>query len=118
MEQGRTLVWSWDMYGVSVELKVRRLEPNRKRLIDWPTLVEWTFDPRGDGTTMVTITASGLAGTDEEQMAKALDAPGGFSYALAGCKAFLEHGIRLNLVQDHAPDAHVAADPDLRIDPR
>jgi len=34
---------------------------------------------------------------------------GGFSTLLAGLKAFLEHGIDLNLVADHSPDALVEA---------
>jgi hypothetical protein len=32
---------------------------------------------------------------------------GGFSFVLAGSKAFLEHGVSLNLVLDHSPDARV-----------
>lgn len=69
--------------------------------------MEWEFSPRGDDSTFVTITASGFTGTDEEKVAQAIDAMGGFSLVLAGCKAFLEHGIELNLVADHNPDAHV-----------
>jgi uncharacterized protein (DUF2249 family) len=40
-------------------------------------------------------------------VAQALDSTGGFSFVLAGVKAFLEHGIELNLIADHAPDALV-----------
>ena len=64
LEQGKTVLCSWHMYGVTAEVKVRWLEPNRKILLDWPTPVESTFDPRGDGTTLQTITASGFAGID------------------------------------------------------
>jgi len=35
---------------------------------------------------------------------------GRFSLVLAGLKAWLEHGIELNLVADHAPDAHRGTD--------
>ena len=34
---------------------------------------------------------------------EAIDSMQGFSLVLAGAKAFLEHGIELNLVADHAP---------------
>jgi hypothetical protein len=44
-------------------------------------------------------------GTDEEQVAQAIDMMGGFSLVLAGCKAYLEHHLQLNLVADHSPDA-------------
>ncbi|MHB8797503.1 MAG: hypothetical protein ACYDBY_03460 [Thermoanaerobaculia bacterium] len=51
------------------------------------------------------ITASGFTGTDDEKVARALDMNGGFHLVLAGCKAFLEHGIEVMLVADHDPDA-------------
>jgi hypothetical protein len=40
-------------------------------------------------------------------VASAIDNAGGFSYVLAGLKAYLEHGVQLNLIGDHHPDAHV-----------
>ena len=107
LEQGSVVTWHWDMYGVSAEVAVRSVERDRRILIEWPTPVEWVFTPRGDNTTFVRVTASGFTGTDDEKVAQALDSMGGFSQLLAGCKAFLEHGIELNLVRDHNPDAHV-----------
>jgi hypothetical protein len=38
---------------------------------------------------------------------EAIDSTGGFSFLLAGLKAFLEHGLELNLVADHNPGALV-----------
>ena len=38
----------------------------------------------------------------------ALDSMGGFSLVLAALKAWLEHGIALNLVADRNPEAHVS----------
>ena len=103
LEAGKHVTWHWDMYGVSAQVAVKAIEPNRRILIEWPTPVEWVFSPRGDNATFVTITASGFTGTDDEQVARALDFMGGFSFVLAGCKAYLEHGIALNLVADHNP---------------
>lgn len=108
LEQGAMVTWHWDMYGVSAEVAIKALEKDKRILIEWPTPVEWIFTARSDGTTFVDITASGFTGTDEEKVAAALDSMGGFSYLLAACKAYLEHGIELNLVADHSPDAHVA----------
>ncbi|HSW03931.1 SRPBCC family protein [Aquabacterium sp.] len=111
LEEGALVTWFWDMYGASAQVSVKSLEPDRRIQIEWPTPVEWTFTPRHDGsTTMVVITASGFTGSDDEQVAQAIDAMGGFSLTLAGAKAFLEHGIELNLVADHNPDAHVKPD--------
>jgi len=54
------------------------------------------------------VTNSGFTGTGDEQVAKALDSMGGFNLVLAGAKAWLEHGIELNVVLDRHPDAIVA----------
>lgn len=105
LEQGKDVTWHWDWYGVSAQVRVKAIEHERRILIEWPGPVEWTFGARNDGTTMVVITASGFAGTEDEQVAHAMDSMGGFCFVLAGCKAFLEHGIQLNLVSDHHPDA-------------
>lgn len=108
--QGGSVKWYWDMYGVTADVAVIALEENQRILIHWPTPVEWQFSPRGDNATMVTIIASGFTGTEDEQVASAIDSMGGFSFTLAGCKAWLEHSIRLNLVLDHSPDHHVKRD--------
>jgi hypothetical protein len=101
------VTWHWEKYGVAAEVAVKSLETNRRILIEWPTPVEWRFSARSSDTTFVSITASGFPGSDDEKVAQAIDSMGGFSLALAGCKAFLEHGLQLNLVDDHNPDAHV-----------
>lgn len=109
LEVGKTVTWAWEMYGVSTDVEVKALEPNRRIQIAWddpPRTVEWRFDERADGTTMVFITEEGFRGSDEEVIAQALDSKGGFTCLLAGLKAFLEYGISLNLVADQYPDAH------------
>ena len=106
LEQGTDVSWHWDMYGASAQVAVKCIERDRRILIEWPTPVEWVFTPRSGNTTFVSITASGFTGSDDEKVAQAIDSMGGFSLVLAGCKAFLEHGVALNLVADHNPDAH------------
>lgn len=106
LAEGTSVTWHWDMYGVAADLVVRALEPHRRILIEWPRPVEWVFAPKGEDATFVTVTESGFTGTDDEKVAAAIDSMGGFSLVLAGCKAFLEHGIELNLIADHNPDAH------------
>ncbi len=109
LEAGKEIRWEWEMYGVSTRLTVKALEPDRRILIEWgdpPCPVEWLFDSRPDGTTLVTISNWGFHGNDDEVVAQAIDSMGGFSLLLAGLKALLEHGVQLNLVADHHPDAH------------
>jgi uncharacterized protein YndB with AHSA1/START domain len=107
LKQGAKVTWHWDMYGASAEVEVVALEHDRWIVIHWPTPVEWTFAPRGEEATLVTITASGFTGAEDEQVAEAIDSMGGFSFVLAGCKAWLEHAVQLSLVADHKPDHHV-----------
>lgn len=107
LAEDTTTTWYWDMYGVSAEVVVKSIERNKRISIEWPTPVEWTFSPKGEHATFVSIVASGFTGTDDEKVAQAIDAMGGFSLVLAGCKAYLEHGVDLNLIADHNPDANV-----------
>ncbi len=107
LEAGRQVHWEWEMYGFAVQVKARAIEPNKRIVIEWsgyknPTTVEWTFAPRGD-TTFVTVTESGFGGSNEEVMRQVGDSAGGFSFVLAGLKAWLEHNVRLNLVPDRHP---------------
>jgi uncharacterized protein YndB with AHSA1/START domain len=113
LEAGRQVRWDWEMYGVFAVVDVKAVEENRRILIEWngpdnPSSVEWTFEPRGEDRTFVTVRNWGFHGEPDAMVAEALDSTGGFSFVLAGLKAFLEHGIELNLIADHAPDALVA----------
>jgi uncharacterized protein YndB with AHSA1/START domain len=112
LEAGKQVRWDWEMYGASAEVDVKAVEENRRILIEWdgpenPTSVEWTFEPMGDDRTFVTVQNWGFSGDADKIVAAALDSTGGFSFLLAGLKAFLEHGVELNLVVDHAPAALV-----------
>lgn len=106
LESGKNVRWDWEMYDVFAQVSVKVIEQNKRILIEWPTPVEWMFTPKSDNTTFVSITSSGFTGDDDQVVSQAVDSMGGFSLLLAGCKAFLEHGIMLNLVADHNPDAN------------
>lgn len=109
LEEGKKIQWDWEMYDVSAQVQVKAIEENKRILIEWGmygamTEVEWLFTPQKDKSTFVTITNSGFQGGGDEIVAQALDSTEGFTMLLAGLKAFLEHGIVLNLVADKAPD--------------
>ena len=112
LEAGKQVRWDWEMYGVSADVDVKAIEENQRIFIEWggpddPSLVEWTFESQGEDRTFVTVKNWGFGGDPEKAVAEAMDSTGGFSFLLAGLKAFLEHGIELNLVPDHAPTALV-----------
>ncbi|MFP7299244.1 SRPBCC family protein [Neobacillus niacini] len=109
LEEGKTIRWDWEMYGVGDELIVKEIQQNKKISIEWTdgTQVEWIFTPRGDNQTFVSITNSGFSGSGDEMVSHAIDSMGGYTMVLAGLKAYLEFNIQLNLVSDKAPDAIV-----------
>lgn len=108
---GEEVRWDWEMYGASTSVLAKTIEHNKRIVIEWDgysgsTTVEWTFFPRADATTYVVITESGWTGDGDELVSYVAESTQGFTWTLAGLKAFLEHGIRLNLVADKNPDAH------------
>jgi uncharacterized protein YndB with AHSA1/START domain len=108
LEAGKQVRWDWEMYDVSADVSVKAIDPDRRIVFEWPgpggpTTVEWTFDAR-DGTTFVRVSESGFSGTGDQLVKSVADSTQGFTLTLAGLKAFLEHGIRLNLVADRYPD--------------
>jgi len=112
LEAGKRVRWDWEMYGVSAEVDVQAVEADKRILIEWngpdnPSSVEWTFEPRGEDQTFVTVKNWGFRGDAESLVAEAMDSTGGFTFLLAGLKVFLEHGVEPNFVADHAPDALV-----------
>ncbi len=119
LEPGKQVRWDWEMYGVSTLVEVNSIEPARHISIVWglgenPTIVEWSFSPRPTDATFVTITNSGFSGDGDRVVEQAMDSAAGFSLVLAGLKAYLEHGIELNLGTDRYPDkliAHPGSNP-------
>jgi uncharacterized protein YndB with AHSA1/START domain len=106
---GKKVRWEWEMYGFSVDVEVKAFEENRRILVEWsalgpPTTIEWVFTARPDDTTFVSITNAGFSGDGDEVVQQAIQSTEGFTFVLAGLKALLEHGIRLNLVPDRFPD--------------
>lgn len=112
LETGKRIRWDWEMYGVHTEVDVKAIETDKRILIEWngpesPSMVEWTFEDKGNDTTFVVVKNFGFKGTDETVVAEALDSTEGFTFLLAALKVFLEHAIEPNFVLDHAPDALV-----------
>jgi uncharacterized protein YndB with AHSA1/START domain len=108
IESGKSVVWYWEMYNFSVQVNVREVEINKRILIDWgnydsATTVEWIFTPWGNGATYVSITNFGFKGDGDKLISDVLDSKGGFTWVLAGAKAWLEHNINLNLIADAFP---------------
>ena len=107
LELGKKVRWDWEMFGVGDDLTVKEFEENKRILVEWdndPTVVQWSFESREDGATLVKISNWGFPVNCDEALPLAVDAKGGYTMVLAGLKAWLEHGIELNLVRDQFPD--------------
>jgi uncharacterized protein YndB with AHSA1/START domain len=105
---GAHVKWEWEIHGVSTDVSVKEFEQNRRLVFDWgpedaTTTVEVRFIPWHEQTTYVHVTESGLRGTGDEVVAKALDSTGGFTMVLCALKALLEHDVVLSVVADKAP---------------
>ena len=109
LQAGQQVQWDWEMYGISIAISVKTIEPQRRIVIEWPgeggtTTVEWLFTARPDGTTFVGISNRGFHGDGDAVVKQAIDSTEGFTLVLAGAKALLEHGISLGLVADRFPN--------------
>ncbi len=108
LETGKQVQWDWEMYGISIPVTAKVIEPNKRIVIEWPgysglTTVEWIFESQEDGTTFVRISETGFSGDGDELVKQVTDSTQGFSLVLAGLKALLEHNVKLNLVADRFP---------------
>lgn len=104
--EGQNVTWEWEMYNISVPVLVRQIVPGEKIIIEWQTpttTVEFNFKTLSNGDTYVTIRHFGFDKTGDELTATLKDSVGGFTTVLDGLKAYLEHGINLNLIADKYP---------------
>lgn len=103
------VTWKWDMYEVTSYVDVKAFVPNEKITIEWGaagqkrSFAEWRFEPLSSDTTFVTIEMWGFTGDTESICKQVSDSVGGFSWVLAGLKAYLEHALELNLIADRFP---------------
>ncbi|WP_312991937.1 SRPBCC family protein [Chryseobacterium flavum] len=105
LEEGKIVTWEWEMYGVKSEVKVHQVIPNQLIKTEWgesSVHVDYEFKEMENGT-LVVIKSFGFSQSGEELLKVINDNTGGFTTVLDGCKAYLEHGIKLNLIGDKFP---------------
>lgn len=105
LEEGKVILWEWEMYGAKSEVKVHQIIPNELIKTTWELFsnnVDYEFKQMEKGT-LVIIKSYGYSQTGDELLAIINDNTGGFTTVLDGCKAYLEHGINLRLIEDKFP---------------
>ena len=91
----------------SFEIRVKELKRPSKIVIEWEnggeyTQVAWSIEGTGEGDTLLTIEESGFTGSRQSIIERVLDSTAGFNQVIVAAKALVEHGVKLNLVADHA----------------
>ena len=91
LEPCRQVEWHWDMYGFSVPVTVKAMEPNQRILVEWPgdggpITIEWTFTARPDGTTFVSIANRGFHGDADAMVGQAIELDGGLHVRAGGAE--------------------------------
>ena len=106
LEKGKKVLWEWEMYQVATQVEVLDIIPDRLISTRWnepPTQVDYGFTPLGPESTYVVIKNFGFSQKGDALIREIVDNTGGFTTVLDGLKAYLEHGIQLNLVGDKFP---------------
>lgn len=106
LDTNETVTWEWEMYNVSTAVFPKQIILNKKIAYEWgtpPTKVEINFKELESGSTYVTVTECGFSKTGDDLLKAIKDSTGGFTTVLDGLKAYLEHGINLNLIGDKFP---------------
>jgi uncharacterized protein YndB with AHSA1/START domain len=104
--EGATVVWEWEMYNVRDEVRVDKLVRDQVIKITWgdpKSKVDFDFQKAGPDKTFVKITCYDFTQTDGELIDIIKDYTGGFTVVLDGLKAYLEHDVILNLIEDKFP---------------
>lgn len=108
LEEGKEVSWYVVSQGEEYEITVHVKAAEKPRFlhIEWGaagqfTDVEWRFEAQGDKATILRIKESGFSGDQSDIMRAALNSTGGFNQVITAMKALLEHGVRINVVEDH-----------------
>ena len=112
LEQGKTVEWTWEMYGFTTSVDVKKIIENELISVVWgdpKENIDFIFKPSTDrSSTYVVVKNYGFQQTGDELISKIMDTTGGFTTVLDGMKAWLEHGLELNLVRDKFPAEFIA----------
>ena len=108
LEEGAMVEWHWEMYGISVPVIVKTILRNSMILVEWGTgshtsTIEWIFNPLTEDKTYLSIKNYGFNSAGDDLINEIRDSTEGFSLVIAACKAYLEHGVQLNLAADKNP---------------
>jgi len=110
LREGESVTWflGSDADAFSFDILVKKIREPGCIEIEWTgpdgnaTTVVWSIRGSDNSDTILAIEESGFVGSSEAIVARVLDSTGGFNQVVVAAKAFIEHGIGLNVVASHA----------------
>jgi uncharacterized protein YndB with AHSA1/START domain len=101
METGKTLVWRWDDFDASHEVRVKGVEKDKLVSFTWADsgvecLVVITLEQKDENRTLVKITESDWP-ADFEGATQCMGQVEGWTHFLCCLKAYLEYGVNLRV---------------------
>ena len=110
LKEGETSRWALGAAedAFAFDIVVKELREPEKIVIEWEAadgkrhLVTWSFEETAQGDTILAIEETGFSGSDDAAVEQVLDSTGGFNQVIIALKAFVEHGVAVNVVADHA----------------
>ena len=103
VEQGAELDWKWTKYNVTAKINVLNMIKNELIQMTWDegrSKVDFIFEKISNDTTYLKIRNYDIQLQDQALIEYIIDATGGFTTVIDAAKAWLEHQIKLNLVDD------------------
>jgi uncharacterized protein YndB with AHSA1/START domain len=99
IEEGKTIIWEFKDYNVSIEVKVLKVIPQKHISFEWSAsgnaaLVTIDLVKESESKTSIEIIEKQLSPTEDE-VAKALGQTGGWTDFICSLKAYLYTGINL-----------------------
>ena len=103
IEEDASIEWTWTIFDMTIPVKVMSYKENESIIMSLgsgndQSILEWSFTKRSEQTTYVSLINRDFQGNIDEKIATALDSTGGFNLVIAAAKAYLENGIKLNIV--------------------
>lgn len=104
--ENRTVDWYWEKYEVTTSVYIEQLINNELIQIIWgepKSTVDFIFEKITEQETYLRIRNCDISLDGSALVAFAIEQTAGFTTVLDGCKAYLEYGAQLNLVNDKFP---------------
>jgi len=110
LETGKTVTWEWEMHDSATLVKAEEIIENESIKIEWGhpiPKVEIDFKVYGDHATLVVVKNYSEKLIVGDIINEIIKSTSDFTSVLDGLKAYMEHNIKLNAIEDKIPHDHL-----------